>query len=182
MKDDISLQTTETADVTAVNDFSTVASSITFLSNHSADSYKRLEVFQRSLGKEARENLELMANHPYNVQLQVRSCDFIARISYDEFYRVVIASAGVIITILKSMQLHPCNPKIQTNGCVILGNMCINNYINKSRISAANGIKVIADAMKNHAHDSQVQSSAYFALQQLTLAKARVPSLEKMKT
>eukprot|EP00586_Coscinodiscus_wailesii_P003408 CAMPEP_0172481782 /NCGR_PEP_ID=MMETSP1066-20121228/7882_1 /TAXON_ID=671091 /ORGANISM="Coscinodiscus wailesii, Strain CCMP2513" /LENGTH=219 /DNA_ID=CAMNT_0013244387 /DNA_START=125 /DNA_END=784 /DNA_ORIENTATION=+ len=182
MKDNTSLQTIETADVTTVADSSTITSSSTILSIHSLDSYKRLEVFQRSLGKEAREALHSMANNPYNVQIQVSSCDFIARISYDEFYRVVIASAGGILTILNSMKLHYENPKIQARGCVILGNMCTNSTVNKARICNTNGIKVIVDVMKYHSYDPQVQSSAYFALQQLTSAKAQALSLDKLKT
>mmetsp|Transcript_49080 Transcript_49080/g.59452 ORF Transcript_49080/g.59452 Transcript_49080/m.59452 type:complete len:222 (-) Transcript_49080:5-670(-) len=176
MKDDISLGTTETADLTITSNSSTKVASKLYCSDYSTDSYKRVEVLQRSSGREARKSLELITCHPYNLQVQVSSCEFIARISHDEFYRVVIASSGGILIILNSMHLYPDNSRIQASGCVILGNMCTSSYANRAQVCAANGVEVIINAMQAHNHNPRIQSSGFFALQQLMSTEAHTSS------
>mmetsp|Transcript_38659 Transcript_38659/g.47117 ORF Transcript_38659/g.47117 Transcript_38659/m.47117 type:complete len:205 (-) Transcript_38659:252-866(-) len=175
IEDDVSVQTAETADLTMVTGSLTAGSSNTYFSMvsminslPSLDNYSNLEIVQRSAGKKVQETLNFMTSHLYDAQIQVSSCELLARMSYDEFYRVLIASSGGILTVMNTMLFHPDVPTIQAIGCVFLANMCTNSFANRAQITAANGVKVIVDAMKNH-HEPHVQSSAYFALQQLTL-------------
>lgn len=172
--DAMSIHTVETMDTTIADSLITASSEASYsresmFDSLSQDSYKLLGLFQRSHAMEVRKILDIMTSAPYNIQIQLSSCKDLARLSYDEFYRVVIGSSGGILIIINTMKAHLNNPIVQAYGCVILGNMCIDSYGNKAQIGASSGISVIVAAMKSHPREPLVQSNAYFALEQLTL-------------
>lgn len=132
------------------------------------DPFERVAVYQRSGANNVREVLNTMTNNPFNIEIQCSSCEVIARMSYDEFYRVVIGSSGGVLIVTATMRNYPNNADIQACGCIILGNLCTESLDNKAQVCAANGIDIIAAAMRCHKEVPLVQSSAYFALKQIT--------------
>jgi len=172
---EISFLTAETMDLTISDSSTTISTHPSFASESMLKSpthylHRKIALYQRSDASQVRDVLDSMMNNPFNVELQVSSCKLLARISSDEFYCVVIGSSGGILIIINMITAHPDNPKVQAYGCTILGNLCINSYNNKVKISAAKGMHVIVAAMKSHPCVPFVQSSALFALRQLTLS------------
>mmetsp|Transcript_53736 Transcript_53736/g.64820 ORF Transcript_53736/g.64820 Transcript_53736/m.64820 type:complete len:263 (+) Transcript_53736:2-790(+) len=180
-KDELSLITAGTVDLTLsdnattsnIHPFPSRGSMYNSITSASPDPYQKFAVYQRSHAKQVRDAISSMTTNPYNLQLQLASCELLARLSFDEYYRVVISSCGGILSTIITMQNHPDDPEIQAHGCVTLGNLCTTSFDNKAQVLGANGIKVIASAMRNYPSIQIVQSNAFFALKQLT----RRPSL-----
>jgi hypothetical protein len=101
-----------------------------------------------------------MRNHVEVVKLQVMALGALTVLSFDSVGRWTLLSRGGLSIVADVMQTHVHNPTIQSRGCVILGNLTVD----EERLSAApvseNVVDAIIKGMLAHPSSLEIHEAA----------------------
>ena len=86
---------------------------------------------------------------------------------YDANKPLIVEQDGITV-VLRAMQLHPLEAKVQWTACEALEVLARNNEEIQELIVGSNGITRIVDAMERHESDGRLQEFGCWALDRLT--------------
>jgi hypothetical protein len=104
--------------------------------------------------------LDTMKIHAEVDSLQVKALGALKVISFDVVGKSTLLSQGGMLIVSGVMRTHAYNPKIQSDGCVILGNLAVDEASQSAIPVSENEVDAIINGMIAHENCLEVQEAA----------------------
>jgi len=114
--------------------------------------------------------LNAMSVYAEEDNLWVMAFCSLKELSFSNFGKTKMRSCGALSLVPDAMRKHERNPVIQSEGCVILGNIAVNNEDDSVVSISEGGIGAIIQTIINHPDSLEVHDAACFTL--MTLASS----------
>ena len=104
--------------------------------------------------------LDAIEGHLGDVALQVMALGALKVISFESVGQSILLSQDCLSIIVDVMRMHVYNPEIQSLGCVILGNLAVDEASQSATTVSEREIDVIIKGMIAHPNSLEVQEAA----------------------
>jgi hypothetical protein len=104
--------------------------------------------------------LDAMAMHPEVDTLQVKGLGALKILSYLSVGKSTLRSQGGILVVADAMLKHTCNPAIQSKGCVILGNLAVDESSQPAAPVSEKVVDAVLKGILQHPRSIEVHKAA----------------------
>jgi hypothetical protein len=123
--------------------------------------------------------LNAMLVHMNEDELQVMALGALKVLSFDNIGKSFLRSRGALSIVSNVMQEHINNPTIQSEGCVILGNLAVDETTHFVAPVSAKEVDAVVQGMLAHPDSLEVQESACFTLMSLASSATNVDLIHR---
>ncbi|KAL9190758.1 hypothetical protein ACHAXT_000464 [Thalassiosira profunda] len=126
--------------------------------------------------------LNAMLAYADNDELQVMAMGALKVISFDNIGKSTLRSRGARINVVDVMRRHGSNPTIQSEGCVIIGNLAVDETNHFVAPVSEGEVDVVVSSILAHPESLEVHEAACFTLMSLASSAANVQLIRRNGT